>query len=167
MVGASDQDLWEALPGKMKSWRIKGGCTKPSRWFSWNEAAADNLSEFAASRMVLEWYLGLGTDQSPDDIHRPTSTVFQGGRWIEIVLSGTFMGDLGKCTCDFTTAGALLGLLQPQLHEMKTVQDSLTETQSMSTGWSRHWSLTATANILVWRSIGMICFPGSRTLNNS
>ncbi len=27
MVGASDQDLWEALPGKMKSWRIKGGCT--------------------------------------------------------------------------------------------------------------------------------------------
>ena len=149
MVGASDQDLWEALPGKMKSWRIKGGCTKPSRWFSWNEAAADNLSEFAASRMVLEWYLGLGTDQSPDDIDQP-QLCFKDAAGLKLCY-------LGHSWVTWENAHVISRLQEPcweyysrQLHEIKTVQDSLTETQSMSTGWNRHWSLTKTANILVF-----------------
>ena len=93
----------------MRSWKVKGGCTKPSRWFSWNEAAAENLSEFTASRMVLEWYLG--SEQGPDDINQP-QLCFKEAAGLKTGLSGPFMGDLGERTHYCTAAGALLGLLQ-------------------------------------------------------
>ena len=111
MVGASDHDLWRALPEKMTSWRIKGSCTEPSRWFSWNEAAAVNLSEFTASRMVLEWYLGSDSKEA----------------------AGLKLSYLGHSRVTWENAHVIARLQEPcwdyysrQLHEIKTVEDSLT-----------------------------------------
>lgn len=44
-----------------------GGTTSPpaaGRWFSWMECAQAMLREWWASRMVLEWYLGLDVPDS-------------------------------------------------------------------------------------------------------
>ncbi|OLP97894.1 hypothetical protein AK812_SmicGene19681 [Symbiodinium microadriaticum] len=142
---------------------IKG----PLRGSLGSTAAADNLSEFAASRMVLEWYLGLGTDQSPDDIDQPQLCFKE--------AAGLKLCYLGHSWVTWENAHVIARLQEPcwdyysrQLHEIKTVEDSLTETQSMRTGWSQHWSLTATANILVFEEHwhDLVC-PGSRSLNNS
>ena len=106
--------------GKNEILANQGGCTKPSRWFSWNEAAADNLSEFAASRMVLEWYLGLGTDQSPDDIDQPQLCFKE--------AAGLKLCYLGHSWVTWENAHVISRLQEPcwdyfsrQLHEIKTV----------------------------------------------
>ena len=146
MTGASDHDLWTALPEKMRSWKVKGGCTKPSRWFSWNEAAAENLSEFTASRMVLVWYLG--SEQGPDDINQPQLCFKE--------AAGLKLAYLGHSWVTWENAHIIARLQEPcwdyysaQLHNIKTVEDGLTETKFMSIGWNQHWSLRGIAAIMV------------------
>ena len=146
MTGASDHDLWTALPEKMRSWKVKGGCTRPSRWFSWNEAAAENLSEFTASRMVLEWYLG--SEQGPDDINQPQLCFKE--------AAGLKLAYLGHSWVTWENAHIIARLQEPcwdyysaQLHNIKTVEDGLTETKFMSIGWNQHWSLRGIAAIMV------------------
>ena len=66
MVGASDRELWEAMPIKMESWVRKGEMVKSSRWFSWNECMAKLLPEWTCARMLLHWYHQDLDEQAPD-----------------------------------------------------------------------------------------------------
>ena len=61
----ADEEIYAALAENMESYSQKLGLPKASRWFSRNEQAALQLPEFAASRMVLEYYVG--GDAEPDD----------------------------------------------------------------------------------------------------
>ena len=49
--------VWDEVR-RMTSWNIKGTLPKSGRWFSWMESCQSFLSEWWASRMILEWYLG-------------------------------------------------------------------------------------------------------------
>ena len=62
MLGATDHEIWEMIPSKLQSFRLKGGLAKQSRWFSWNEQAAVQLQEFHAAKMLFEWYFPGDTD---------------------------------------------------------------------------------------------------------
>ena len=68
----SDDQLWGAI-SELPSFLAKRGLPKPSRWFAWHEQANQQLSEFFATRCVIEWYLG---DDAVDP-DRPEATRFQ------------------------------------------------------------------------------------------
>ena len=68
----SDDQLWGAII-ELPSFLAKRGLPKPSRWFAWHEQASQQLSEFFATRCVIEWYLG---DDAVDP-DRPEATTFK------------------------------------------------------------------------------------------
>ena len=50
--------LFDALPSILSSWVQHLETPKLGRWFSWNQSADQQLPEFWASQMVLEWQFG-------------------------------------------------------------------------------------------------------------
>ena len=63
---ASDlQVLWEEVAA-MPSFHLKKSLPKQGRWFSWNQAAEEQLREFHASRMIFEHHCGDMHETSPD-----------------------------------------------------------------------------------------------------
>ena len=50
----------------LKSWVQHLETPKLGRWFSWNQSADQQLPEFWASKMVLEWHFGIQL-ADPDD----------------------------------------------------------------------------------------------------
>ena len=74
MVGASDREVWEAIPSKLQSFRLKGGVAKSGRWFSWNEQCAFHLPEYHACKMMFDWYF-------PGDTNASDSGLVSGKLW--------------------------------------------------------------------------------------
>ena len=59
------QALWEEVAA-MPSFHLKKSLPKQGRWFSWNQAAEEQLREFHACRMIFEHHCGDLHETDPD-----------------------------------------------------------------------------------------------------
>ena len=59
------QMLWQEVAA-MPSFHRKQSLPKQGRWFSWNQAAEEQLKEFHASRMIFEHHCGGVNETDPD-----------------------------------------------------------------------------------------------------
>jgi len=136
MPHASDQQIWEAIPDKMKSWRTKQGLPKRSRWFSWNEQCFNQIGEFWCARMILEWYLC--PQETPEESQiaaRKFSAAFQKAGGLSLMY---------KCLSEqcYLDAWTLYLVQEPlwqwyshQLHFIKSPTDGLQEVMRLSSEW--------------------------------
>ena len=153
MSNCTDQEVWNSLSDNLKSWRVKLGLPKASRWFSYNEQAAEQVCEFWASRMIMEWSLASENVESPEEIAlRKTkfSQFYKGSSGLKLYYhchSETCFEDIHillRCQ------DPLWDFFSSRLHNVKSPSDGLSELASMTldSQWESHWHLQGLAERL-------------------
>lgn len=132
MEGCSDKGIWDSIPEKLESWRLKGRLAKPSRWFSRNEKASIYLKEWHSSLKLLQWYFPSDVDPSEQRYWEDANIIFrvQYGMWSWYP--------------------------QQIIHDVKSPEHSIVESLAMVESWMGHESLQATAEscrALTWADI--------------
>ena len=138
MVGATDEQIWDALPEKMASYRRKGQYCKSSRWFSFNEVAETMLHEWSCGRMLLEWYFQAEVQQSPDN-HSGLNFRDAGGLKLAYLGHGWHNWEL--CHIIVRIQKPLHEWYSDELHFVKTPEDGLRRLLAILPEWKHHWTL--------------------------
>ena len=149
MPRASDQQIWEAIPTKMASWRTKQGLPKGSRWFSWNAQCSNQVGEFWCARMILEWYLC--PQETPEESQIAAHT-FRAAFKKAGGLNLMYQCLSEQCYID---AWAIYLVQEPlwqwyshQLHFIKNPKDGLEEVMRLSSEWHFEKHLQDLAKII-------------------
>ena len=145
-MDTSDNDLWEMIPEFLLSWSRKGGVAKTSRWFSWNEEASVRLQEWAAARMIYEWYFAAESPPDPDEL--PAVLKFS-------QYSGLKMCYLSHSWWHWQNAHIIL-IVQKSCHEwyshqthfIKSPEDGLADLLHSIDNWSQDSSLQGLAQCM-------------------
>ena len=132
----SDDQLWGAII-ELPSFLAKRGLPKPSRWFAWHEQASHQLSEFFATRCVIEWYLG---DDAVDP-DRPEATTFKDSK---SEMGGLKLLYAGLSFATHEAARVLLHVSRPcwtwytqQVKDVQSAQEGLQQTIAWSSNWHK------------------------------
>jgi hypothetical protein len=149
MRQASDAEIWDALPEKMVSWRRKGGLAKQGRWFSWNEQARDQLTEFWSSRMVLEWYL-CDTCSLPEESLRPErfQASFKEAKGLKLFYKCLDQTCFQDAWTIYLVQRPLWEFYSEQIHFIKTPADGLLETLRLVSEWRKEKHLVQLASLV-------------------
>eukprot|EP00435_Cladocopium_sp_Y103_P030700 s2845_g7.t1 len=125
MVGASDREVWEAIPSKLQSFRLKGGVAKSSRWFSWNEQCAFQLQEYHACKMMFDWYFPGDTSASDSGLK---------------ALKGSFTPDVWEdAHIIYRVQFPMWNYFSEQIHDIKHPEQKIAECMNMmNDAWMQH-----------------------------
>lgn len=143
MVGASDQEVWEAIPSKLQSFRLKGGVAKSSRWFSWNEQCAFHLPEYHACKMMFDWYFPGDTNASDSGLK---------------ALKGCLTPDVWEdAHIIYRVQLPMWNYFSEQIHDIKHPQQKIAECMDMvNEAWMQHphlQGLAGTFNAVTWADL--------------
>jgi len=132
----SDDQLRGAI-SELPSFLAKKGLPKPGRWFAWHEQASQQLSEFFATRCVMEWYLG---DDALDPDRADASTFKES----KSEIGGLKLLYSGLSFAIHEASHVLLHMSRPcwtwytqQVKEVQSAHDGLKQTIAWSASWHK------------------------------
>ena len=130
-----DEHLWAHMQ-ELPSFLRKKGLPKPSRWFAWHEQAQQQLSEWYASRCLLEWYFKDSAKlQNPDEITKDFKSSRSEIGGLQLVYRALSAHVHEACHVMLHVSRPCWAWYTRQVTDVKTAQDGLEELQ----WWSVHW----------------------------
>ena len=114
---------------------MKESLPKSGRWFSWMESAHAMLREWWASRMILEWYLGMDVPDPDECVMGKFKDLRAGKGGLKLVHAVLSRSNSENCHILLACNRPLWDWYTVQVTELKTAHDAVDYAVHMSTQW--------------------------------